>query len=66
LKVKAQHIKIKNQDLRTSSDLSFSTKMDLEKIYVGRKTHDKTGLEYIEPVSSSIFKVTGSPKDKGE
>jgi hypothetical protein len=36
LKVKVQHIKIKrNQNLRTSSNLSCSTKMNLKKIYVG-------------------------------
>jgi hypothetical protein len=57
-----QHIKTKSWALRTSSDLSCSTKMDLEKIYVGQKTHDKIKLEYIESLSSSIFKVIGSPK----
>jgi hypothetical protein len=44
LKLKVQYIEIENRALRTSSDLSYSTKMDLEKINVSRKTHDKMRL----------------------
>jgi predicted nucleic acid-binding Zn-ribbon protein len=66
LKIKVQHIRTKSWALRTSSDLSCSTKTDLEKIYVGQKMHDKIKLEYIESLSLSIFKVIGSPKKKGE
>jgi hypothetical protein len=39
--------------------------MDLKKIYIGQKTHDKMGLRYIEPLPSSVSKVTGSPKKMG-
>jgi hypothetical protein len=58
LKVKVQHIKIENQVLRTSSDLNYSTKMNLKNIYVDRKAHDKMRLGYIEPIPSSVSKVT--------
>jgi hypothetical protein len=40
--------------------------MDLEKIYVGRKAHDKMRLGYIERLPSPVFKVIRSPKEKGE
>jgi hypothetical protein len=44
LKLKVQYIEIENRALRTSNDLSYSTKMDLEKMNVSRKTHDKMRL----------------------
>jgi hypothetical protein len=66
LKIKVQHIKTENQTLRTSSNLNCSTKMDLKKIYVGRKAHDKMRLRYIERLPSLVFKVIRSPKEKGE
>jgi hypothetical protein len=66
LKVKVQHIETENYVLWISNVLSCSTKIDLRKIYVGRKTHDKIRLEYIKPLPSLISKVTGSPKEKWE
>jgi hypothetical protein len=52
--------------LRSTSDLRCSTKLDLEKIYVVQKVHDKTGLGYIESLPSSVSKDTGSPKENVE
>jgi hypothetical protein len=48
LKVKVQNLEIENQALRTSSNLRCDTKMNLDKIFMGQKAHDKMGLGYAE------------------
>jgi hypothetical protein len=62
LKVKLQNLENKNRVLRTSSILRCSTKMDLEKIYVGQKAHVKTELGCVEISSLSMSKNTQNPK----
>jgi hypothetical protein len=48
--------------LRTSNDLRYSTKMNLKNVYAGQKTHNKMGLEYVEPLPLLVSKVTGAQK----
>jgi hypothetical protein len=38
--------------------------MDLEKLYVGQKAHEKMGLEFVEEKPPPISKNTGSSKEK--
>jgi hypothetical protein len=66
LKVKVQNLEIKNRVLRTFSDLRCDIKMDLNKMFVGKKVYDKTDLGYAEMSSSSAPKKTGSPKENGD
>jgi hypothetical protein len=39
--------------------------MDLKKYIYRKKSYDKIGLGYIEPLPSSVSKVIGNPKEKG-
>jgi hypothetical protein len=40
--------------------------MNLEKLYVGQKTYDKTRLGFVREKLSLVTKNTGSRKEKGE
>jgi hypothetical protein len=60
-----QNLEIKNRVLRTFSDLRCDIKMDLNKMFVGKKVYDKTGLGYAEMSSSSAPKKTRSPEKNG-
>jgi hypothetical protein len=40
--------------------------MDLEKLHMGQRAHDKTGLEFVEAKSPPVSKNTKSQKEKGK
>jgi hypothetical protein len=63
LNIKLQNLETKNQALRSTSGLRCSTMLDLEKIYIDQKVHDKMRLEYVESLPSTVSKDTESPKE---
>jgi hypothetical protein len=46
LKSKVQNLKIKNQALKSTNILRYDNVLDLSKLYVGQKPHDKICLSF--------------------
>ena len=65
LKVRILNLETENRALRSTSS-SHSSTCDLEKMYVGQKPHDKTGLGYEKFPTSSFTKKTGCPTTKSK
>jgi hypothetical protein len=66
LESKVQDLGIENQTLKSTSLLRHDTRLDLPKLYVGQKTHDKMSLGFKKFSSFLTFNDTRSPKEKGE
>jgi hypothetical protein len=66
LNVQIQTLKTENRVLKTSSDLRDITNLDLELIYGTRRSHDKSGLGYVNDSTLSNSKPKKSPTLKGK
>ena len=65
LKVRILNLETENRALR-STQSSNSSSFDLEKMYLGQKPNDKTGLGYVKSSTSSYSLKTGCPTIKRE
>lgn len=66
LKIKVQNLETENRTLGSICILRNGTRMDLDKMYIGRKLHDKRCLGYKKSLFSSKSKNPTSPKLNGK